>query len=112
MTNNLDVSLEKAAVLCSGAMVLIDEIKAGETVSLQDLPVLYYPKARSFITADRISGGYRFAQAEVDSPEYMTAVNRSNSLRFYLDNLLTGYQYGARLMGEAHLDKDMKVAVP
>ncbi len=99
VTNNLDVSLEKAAVLCSGAMVLIDEIKAGETVSLQDLPVLYYPKARSFITADRISGGYRFAQAEVDSPEYMTAVNRSNSLRFYLDNLLTGYQYGARLMG-------------
>lgn len=101
VTNNLDVSLEKAAVLCSGAMVLIDEIKAGETVSLQDLPVLYYPKASSFITADRISGGYRFAQAEVDSPEYMTAVNRSNSLRFYLDNLLTGYQYGARLMGFA-----------
>ena len=65
VTNNLDVSLEKAAVLCSGAMVLIDEIEAGETVSLQDLPVLYYPKARSFITADRISGGYRFAQAEV-----------------------------------------------
>ncbi len=101
VTNNLDVSLDKAAVLCSGAMVLIDEIKAGETVSLQDLPVLYYPKASSFITADRISGGYRFAQAEVDSPEYMTAVNRSNSLRFYLDNLLTGYQYGARLMGFA-----------
>lgn len=98
VTNNLGVDLEKAAVMCSGAMVLIDEIRAGETVDLQDLPVLYYPKASSFITADRVSGGYHFAQAEVDSPEYLTAVNRSNILRFYLDNLLTGYQYGARVV--------------
>lgn len=101
VTNNLGVDLERVAVMCSGAMVLIDEIKAGETVELLDLPVLYYPKASSYITADRVSGGYRFIQAEVDSPEYMTAVNRSNLLRFYLDNLLTGYQYGARVVAFA-----------
>lgn len=101
ITNNLGIDLERAAVLCSGAMVLIDEIKAGETVLLEDLPLLYYPKASSYITADRITGGYRFTQAEVDSPEYMTAVNRSNVLSFYLDNLLTGYQYGARVMAFA-----------
>lgn len=98
VTNDLEIDLEQAAVLCSGAMVVIGEIKAGETVKLEELPVLYYPKASSYITADRISGGYRFTQADVDSAEYRTAVNRSNGLKFYLDNLLTGYQNGARVI--------------
>lgn len=106
ITNNLEMDLECAAVLCSGAMVLIDEIKAGETVMLQDLPLLYYPKASSYLTADRITGGCYYTQAEVDSPDYMTAVNRSNVLSFYLDNLLTGYQYGARVMAFATEEKE------
>lgn len=101
LTNSLPVDLERVAVLCSGAMAVIGQIHAGETVSLEEFPVLYYPKASSYITADWITGSSQFEQVNVDSQEYITALNRSSLLSFYLDNLLTGYQYGARVIGFA-----------
>lgn len=101
VTNHLDIDLEQAAVICSGAMVLIDEIQAGETVHLEDFPVLYYPGISSYIAADRITGGYQFDKVNIDSAEYITALNRSNLLNFYLDNFLTGYQHGARVLAFA-----------
>lgn len=106
VTNHLDIDLEQAAVICSGAMVLIDKIHAGETVHLEDFPVLCYSGINSYSAANRITGGYQFDKVNIDSTEYITALNRSNLLGFYLDNFLTGYQHGARVLafaaGEEH----------
>lgn len=98
ITNNLGHDVERAAVLCSGAMVMIDSIKDGETVTLDDLPVLFYPVGSSYVTADRISGGYQYQTPDIHSDEYMEALRRTNLLNFYLENFLSGYQYEARVV--------------
>lgn len=98
VTNHLGIDLEQAAVLCSNSIVLIDSLKAGETVTIDDLQVLYYPLVSSFAAADRVTGGYRFEKADISSPEYMKSLKRSNLLEFYLDNSLSGYQYGGRVV--------------
>lgn len=96
VTNRLGIDLEQAAVFCSNAVVLIGEIKAGETVSVDDLPLLYYPLSGAFAVADRITGGDRFEKADISSQPYMKALKRSNLLEFYLENFHTGYLKGAR----------------
>lgn len=98
ITNNLGIDLEQGAVFCSNSMVLIDSLKAGETVTIDDLPVLHHPLVSSFAAADRVTGGYRFEKADISSPEYMKSLRRSNLLEFYLDNSLSGYQYGGRVV--------------
>lgn len=98
VTNHLGIDLEQAAVLCSNSIVLIDSLKAGETVTIDDLPVLHYPLVSSFAAADRVTGGYQFEKADISSPEYMKSLKRSNLLEFYLDNSLSGYQYGGRVV--------------
>lgn len=101
ITNNLGIDLEQAAVICSNSMVLIDSLKAGETVTIDELPVLYYPFVSSFAAADRVTGGYRFEKADISSPEYMESLRRSNLLEFYMDHSLSGYQYGGRVVAFA-----------
>ncbi len=98
VTNGLGIELEAGAVISSNAMVLIDQLKAGETVLLDDLPVLYYPLVSYFPMADRISGGYRFEKADIRSKDYMESLKRTNLLECYMDHALTGYQWGARVV--------------
>lgn len=98
VTNELGIDLEAGAVICSNAMVLIDQLKAGETVTLDDLPVLYYPLASHFPMADRVSGGYRYEKADIRSKGYMDSLKRTNLLECYMDYALCGYQYGARVV--------------
>lgn len=107
VTNHLGIDLEQAAVLCSNSIVLIDSLKAGETVAIDHLPVLHYPLVSSFAAADRVTGGYRFEKADISSPEYMKSLKRSNLLEFYLNYSLTGYQYGGRVVAfSAEEEKD------
>ncbi len=98
ITNQLGRDVERAGVLCSGSMVVIDSLKDGETVQLDGLPVLHYPVGNSYVTADRVSGGYLFAKADIQSADYMKSLARTNLLSFYLDNLLFGYQDEARVV--------------
>lgn len=107
VTNHLGIDLEQAAVLCSNSMVLIDSLKAGETATLDELPVLYYPFVSSFAAADRVTGGYQFEKADISSAAYMKSLRRSNLLEFYLDHSLSGYQYGGRIVAfSADEEKD------
>ncbi len=98
VTNRLGIDLEAGAVICSNAMVLIDRLEAGETLRLDDLPVIYYPLVSYFPMADRVCGGYRFEKADIRSKEYMDSLKRTNLLECYMDYSLTGYQSGARVV--------------
>ena len=98
ITNQLGRDVERVGVLCSGSMVVIDSMKDGETVLLDNLPVLHYPVGNTFVTADRVSGGYRFPTADIASAVYMESLARTNLLSFYLKNFLSGYQYEARVV--------------
>ncbi|MDO5416062.1 MAG: hypothetical protein Q4F29_02580 [Lachnospiraceae bacterium] len=101
ITNHLGRDVERGAVLCSGMMVLVDAFEDGETLVLDGAPVLYYPITSAYAAADRITGGYQFEKADITSPEYMKSLERSNLLAFYLDDFLTGYQHGARVVAFA-----------
>lgn len=101
ITNGLGIDLEQGAVLCANHIVLLDSIRAGETVVLDQLPTLSYPVASSFAVADWVAGGYRFEKADLSSKAYMDSLKRSNLLDFYLDNFLSGYQHGARVVAFA-----------
>jgi hypothetical protein len=98
ITNHLGTDLEQGAVLCANAIVPIESLKAGETLVLDELPVFYYPLSRSFAVADFVAGNYQFEKLDTNSREYMDSLKRSNLLEFYLDQFLSGYQHGARVV--------------
>lgn len=98
ITNQLGINLEQGALFCSNGIILIPSFKAGETLALDDKPVLYYPLRNYFAVADRITGGYQFEKVDIRSENYMKALKRSNLLSVYLDEVLTGHQYQAKLI--------------
>lgn len=98
VTNELGINLEQGAIFCSNGIILIDSFPAGETIVLDDKPVLYYPLGNFFAVADRITGGYQFDTVDIRSEDYMKSLRRSNLLSVYLDEFLTGYQYRAKLV--------------
>ncbi len=101
ITNQLGRDVERVGIFCSGSMVVIEEMKDGETVELDGLSVLHYPVGNPFVTADQVSGGNQFSTADIRSEEYMEALTRTNLLSFYLENFLTGCQYEARVVAFA-----------
>lgn len=98
LTNNLDTDLEQVGVLCSGALLTIDTLKAGETVALDGLEVHFYPLHNSLAAAGQISGGYRFDKTNIESKAYLLALERSNLLSYYLDEFLAGFQSDAKVV--------------
>ncbi len=98
ITNQLGINLEQGALFCANGIVLLPSFAAGETLVLDDKPVLYYPFGKFFAVADRITGGYQFETVDIRSENYMKALKRSNLLSVYLDEFLTGYQYRAKVI--------------
>ena len=81
-----------------GTMVKIGPMEAGETKKLNDLELIRFPLGDSYVVADQISGESAFTATDIRNKEYLLALERSNLLKFYLDNYLNGYTADARVL--------------
>lgn len=98
VTNQFDFPVEHAAVLLYGQMILLDDLEPGETRRLDGLPVLNYPVSNIVMVAERISGGYRYSEADIHDKEYMKTLARTNILNFYLGNNTASFTPDARIV--------------
>ncbi len=100
ITNRMDCRIEDTAILLYGAMAVVGDLEPGETKSLEGIPVLHYPvaSASSRATAEQITGGWKYKKADISDTEYMRTMAKTSLLEFYLDEYLTGYQPGARIV--------------
>lgn len=98
VTNRFPFPLENTCLILYGNLVVIDRMEAGQTKSLDDLKLLRFPLNNSYAVAEWITGGGKFAQADIDDKDYLLAMERSNMLRFYLDSYLSGYSADARVI--------------
>lgn len=98
VTNEYPFPVEKVGILMYGKMVVIDELKPGETKDLNGLSVINYPVNNSFLVSARVTGSYRYQKADIEDPEYMLALSRTNILSFYLDKFSSFYNPEARIV--------------
>lgn len=100
ITNHMDCRIENTAVLLYGALALVGDMDPGETKTLDGLFVSNYPvdSGASRVTAEQITGGWRYKRADISDMEYMRTMAKTSLLEFYLDEYLTGYQPGARIV--------------
>ena len=98
VTNHFPFALENTTLMLYGTMVKIGAMEAGETKKLSDLELVRFPLGDSYVVADQISGESGFSSADIRNKEYLLALERSNLLKFYLDNYLSGYTADARVL--------------
>ncbi|WP_312427718.1 hypothetical protein [Lacrimispora sp.] len=98
VTNEYPFQVEKVGILMYGKMVVIEELKPGETVNLNGLPVINYPINNSFLVSARVTGSYQYPKADIEDPAYMLALSRTNILSFYLDKYSSFYNPEARIV--------------
>lgn len=98
VTNEYPFPVEKVGVLMFGKMVVIDGLKPGESKKLNGVPVINYPINSSFIVSARVTGGYKYSKADIEDPDYMLALSRTNILSFYLDKYSSFYNQEARIV--------------
>ncbi|WP_077609887.1 hypothetical protein [Clostridium sp. Marseille-P2415] len=98
VTNEYPFPVEKVGILMYGKMVVIEELKPGETMELNGLPVINYPINNSFLVSARVTGSYRYPKADIEDPAYMLALSRTNILSFYLDKFSSFYNPEARIV--------------
>lgn len=108
VTNRYPFPVEKVGVMMYGQMVVIEELKAGETVSLDNLPVIKYPLNTSYLIAERVTGSYLYEKPDIEDPDYILALSRSNILRFFLDNYGSSYSPEARIVAFSKDQTDSK----
>ena len=99
ITNNFRNDMKNAVLLSYGHMVLLGEIKAGETVSLEEKKVVNIPLSDSRAVAEIISGLRDYEGDTSLGSEYLTTVEKANILEFYRDYYMKGYTADARILG-------------
>lgn len=108
LTNNYDQTVENVALLLYNQLLIIDSMEPGETVILDDLEVLYGVTNFSYAMAAQITGLSGFNQeVNVDSADYVEALERTNLLSFYIENYLSGYHTNAQVVAFSR-DKEDK----
>lgn len=98
LTNEFSFPIENTALILYGNMVLIGRMEPGETKNLEDYSLLRFPLGDSYVVADRISGENEFYRTDINDKSYLLAMERSNLLKFYLDNYLNSYSADARVI--------------
>lgn len=98
ITNSTGRDVEDVAVILYGRMALLGDMKAGETKNLSQMPVTYYP-LNSYVAAEVICGTAQYEEGDITDQEYVTALERTKLLNFYLSDIMSGYQPGARVVG-------------
>lgn len=99
LTNNYHQEVEDVAILMYNEMILIDRMRPGETVELDNLKVIYGTTNLGYAMAEQITGASRFKEnKDIRDMAYVEALERTNLLSFYMGNYLSGYHSEARIV--------------
>ena len=98
LTNEFPFPLENTTLILYGNMVQLDRMEPGETKKLEDYTLLRFPLGNSYVVAERVSGESAFHSTDINDKSYLLAMERTNMLKFYMDNDLTGYTADARVL--------------
>lgn len=98
LTNRFPFPLENTTLILYGNMVQIDRMEPGETKNLEDYSLLRFPLGNSYVVAEHVSGENAFHRTDINDKNYLLAMERSNMLKFYMDNYMTGYTADARVI--------------
>lgn len=115
ITNNFPFPLENASLILYGNIVMLNRLEPGETKSLDELELLRFPLNNFIAVADWITGGGQFKEADIDDKAYLLSMERSNLLKFYLENYMSGYSADARVIAfstEKEESRFLKEAAP
>ncbi len=100
VTNNFPERVQNCALLFNHRLYRLGDLESGQTVELDDLEGLTYPQNASYQVAAYLSGESAFEQADISNEEYLSASEKSDLLRFYLDNQMPYLAIpGARIVG-------------
>lgn len=98
LTNRFPFPLENTTLILYGNMVQLDRMEPGETKNLEDYDLLRFPLGNSYVVAERVSGENAYHKTDINDKSYLLAMERSNMLKFYMDNYMTGYTADARIL--------------
>ena len=98
ITNGYNQDVCKASIMLYGRMVMLGDMKAGETKELDGLEVINVPVSDSDKVAAIISGEIEFDDNDEIGSEYLKAVEEGNVLSFYRDKYLNGYTADAKVI--------------
>ena len=99
ITNNYPWTVENAALLLYNQMVIIGTIELGQTISLDGRELIYCATDLGYAMAAQITGASRYGQkVNIEDRDYVTALERTNLLSFYVENYFSGYHTRARVV--------------
>lgn len=98
LTNQFPYPIENTTVMLYGNIVQVGRMEPGETKNLEEFELLRYPLGNTYVVADWVSGESAFKAADIDNKMYLLAMERSNLLKFYMDNYMSGYTADARVI--------------
>ncbi len=104
VTNCFREPVENCVLLFNHSLLCLGDLEPGETAAVDDLELLTYPKDASYQVAAFLSGESAFEQADISDEEYVRAAEKTNLLRFYLDNHMPYFTLPvARIVGFADI---------
>lgn len=98
IVNHWEETLQDAVLVFYGKAILLGDLEAGETVELDQLPVLNYPLSYSYALAQRVTGLDQYRVPDISDPAYRRAQERCRLLAFYLQSELNRCFSGGRLL--------------
>ena len=98
LTNQYPFPIVNTTVMLYGNMVQVGRMEPGETKDLSEFELLRYPLGNTYVVADWVSGESAFNGTDIDNKAYLLAMERSNLLKFYMDNYMSGYTADARVI--------------
>lgn len=98
LKNDFPFPIENTTIILYGNMLQVGRMEPGEEKRLEDFELLRYPLGNTYVVADWVSGESAFKAADIDNKVYLLAMERSNLLKFYLDNYMSGYTADARVV--------------
>ncbi len=86
VSNRFRETVRDCTLLFNNKLICLGDMEPGQTVELDNLEVLEYPKNASYQVAAYLSGESMFEQTDISNDDYVKASERSDMLSFYLNN--------------------------
>ncbi|MDO4438643.1 MAG: hypothetical protein Q4B86_04255 [Eubacteriales bacterium] len=103
--NLTENDLEDVTLLLYGRLLYIGDIRSGEERKIEGENLLYGPTGSMGLTARYITG---LDEAKEGSREYLKALAKTNVLSYYMQESLSSYYPGARVIAFSEENKDLR----
>ncbi len=91
ITNDFAEAVENCALLFNNKLICMGDMEPGQTVDISQLEEVEYPWNYSYQVAAYLSGESGFERTDISDEDYVDASEKTNLLKFYLDNHMPYY---------------------